>query len=308
MADDAMDDDADLLADFTAGDRDAHDVEPIIPLIKGLDSTWIAGDVLADVPWTPHLVRPDKLWVCHVHLSAGAPRHISRRLDGARSRGHIVHVALPLEALYDEDVLVMLSSADAYVYVVQGSVVTPRRHHLAALADLGVPVSPALRTLLARAAWDRRDEGTGNQRGRRLEALLAFLLAQVTDFRILKRNFRTDTAEIDIVVQIDNFSTRAWSSPGVPFVLVESKCTADPAGQPVVSLLIRRLETSRKRARLGIVFSAGGFTSDARTEELRLSMSDLCVALFDAEAIEEMIAAADLDMFLEERVTAAMLR
>jgi hypothetical protein len=211
--------------------------------------------------------------------------------------------------MYDSEVLDLLGATDAYVYVINDDgEPTPRRHYLAALADLGVAVEPKTRRRLAKAAWDRIKDGTENQRGRRLEALLAFLLAQVTDFRIFERNFRTDTGEIDVVLQIDNFSTRCWSEPGVPFVYAESKNTADPAGSPIVAIFIRRLQTSRQRVRLGLLFSVGGFTSDAEREELRLSEGPLCIAFFDADAIGAMIDSQDLDSMLDAHIGKAMLR
>lgn len=291
--------------------RNANDVESIVPLIKKLDPKWQAGTPLVDSPihWTPHLVRPEKRWALHVHLSLGAPRYLRKRLVAAAESGELIHLALSLEALYVPEVLEVLGEADAYVYVIgQDAKPTPRRHYLAALADLGVPVDPTLRAQLARTAWEVRDRGTVNQRGRRLEALLAFILGQVTDFRVFKRNFRTDTGEIDIVLQIDNFGGRCWNESGVPFVFVESKNVKDPIGQPVVSLLIRRLQTSRSRARIGLLFSAGDFTSDAQREELRLSESSLCVDFFGPSDIEALIAAEDIDSFLNDHIGHAMLR
>jgi hypothetical protein len=137
---------------------------------------------------------------------------------------------------------------------------------------------------------------------------VAFLLGQVADFRIFQRNFRTETGEIDIVLQIDNYSSRCWYEPGVPFIFVESKNTFEPAGQSVISLLIRRLQTSRQRARIGLAFSVGGFTSDAEKEELRLSEGGLCIAFFDSDAIQAFIEAPDPDSFLDSQVANAMLR
>lgn len=308
MSDDVFNDD--VPPDEALVTHDARDVDRITPAVRTLNPEWTTGVLLDDlaVRWTPHLVRPDKRWALHVHLSTGAPTYIARRLTAAAGAGHIVHVALPLESLYDADLLEVLSDADAYVYVCDGDVPTARRHHLAALADLGVPVDPELRKRIARRAWDRRAEGTVNQRGRRLEALLAFLLSRIADFRVLQRNFRTETAEIDIVLQVDHFSNRCWYEPGVPFVIVESKNTADEAGQPVVTMLIRRLQTSRGRARLGLLFSVGGFTADAEKEELRQSEGNLCVAFFDSDAIAAMIEADDLDGWLDDHVARAMLR
>lgn len=94
----------------------------------------------------------------------------------------------------------------------------------------------------------------------------------------------------------------------MPFVLVEAKNTVETIGAPVVSLLVRKLQTKRGKARLGFLFAASRFSSDAEKEELRLSETQYCVVMFDAHAIEALIEAADLDEALEQHVARAMLR
>lgn len=298
-----------LLYEEGPAERNALEVDRIVPLIKKLDNQWLPPVRIDSAKWVPHLSRPDRNWALHVHLSDGCPRYIRRRLVAAAEAGHLVHVALPLEALYDSEVLEVLGEADASVYVVDvGGQPTPRRHFLAAMADLSVPVEPLLRRKLASAVWNRRADGTPNQQGRRLEALIAFLLAQAADLSIYERNFRSATGEIDIVLRVDNFSGRIWFTPGVPFIHVESKNTQDVVGQPVVSILIRKLQISRGRARIGLLFGANGFSSDARDEELRLSESELCIAFFDSEAIEALIEADDVEAYLERHIGDAMIR
>lgn len=290
---------------------DAVDVYAIIAEIKAADSRWKDGvprDLADGKRWTPHLMRSSPDRVLHVHLSDSLPGYVSRRLLAAAQDAGVV-LALRFDTLYDENLLRLLGELDAYVFVIQdpaGS--TKVRHYLAALADLSIPVSPVLRQDLARQAWSLRQSGTDQQRGARLEALLAFLLSQVADFKVFSRNHRTETAEIDIVVQVDNFSSRCWSSPGVPFVHVEAKNWTATVGQPQMSLLIRRLQTARGRAKLGLLFATSTFSDEARMEELRLSETDLCVAMFDADGIETLFEANDLDQTLEEAIGRAMLR
>lgn len=292
--------------------NDALRANAIRARILASDKKWREGhrlDLSDDLRWTPHLVSQDSSEVVHVHLSDAVPEYIRRRIVSASAGGHAIRVALPLEALYDSDVLAFLSETDASVFVVhEGEEVEPPTHHLAALGDHDVPVDIALRTALARRAWDGRAEGTSFEKGRRLEAVLSFLLSQVSDFAIFGRNFRGDTDEIDIVVQIVAQSGRCWREEGVPFILVEAKNWAEPAGQPQLSILIRHMETRRGRVRIGVFFSADGFTSDAREEVLKLAATPFAVAMIGPGEIEAWIAETNPDKYLEELVGRAMLR
>lgn len=288
-----------------------HVVADVTAAIRGADSRWTDGEVL-DLPngkrWTPHLARDG--WVLHVHLSEQLPGYMKRRLQAAGESSRIA-VALSFEALYDADLLRLLARLDAYVYVIEDPRGDHRiRHYLAAIADLSVPVAPQLRCDLALIAWALRSEGTAQQRGQRLEALLAFVLSQVDGFKIFRRNFRTETAEIDIVLQVDNATTRCWATPGVPFVHVEAKNWALPqtVGAPIVTLMVGKLRNTRGRARLGLLFATTTITEDARKEELRLSESDLCVAMFDEAATEELLGTLDLDDHFDGVIGRAMLR
>ncbi len=266
-------------------------------------------DLADGLHWTPHVMSDDASEVVHIHLSDSVPDYVRRRVVSAATDGHKVRIALTLEALYDSDVLRFLSEVDASLFVViEDNEVEYPDHHLAVLGDYDVPVDIALRTALATRTWKKRAEGTNNEKGRRLEALLAFLLSQVSDFAIFERNFRGDTDEIDIVVQIVAQSGRCWREEGVPFILVEAKNWSEPAGQPQLSILIRHMETRRGRVRIGMFFSADGFTSDARDEVLKLAATPFAVAMVGPTEIEAWIAETDPDRYLEELVGRAMLR
>lgn len=297
-----------VLSEEAGAARDAREQDAVVAAIAASDKRWKTAEAVDvdGVRWAPSLATEDGR-VLHVHLSEGMPRFVARRLRAAASVGMQVHVAVAVEQLYNPEILEVLSDIDAYTYVV-GESKNQRRHYLAAMADLGVATTPEVRMKICRAAWARRGDGSVNQRGRRLEALLAFLLSQVSNFRIFQRNYRNETQEIDIVIQVDGANSRCWYAPGVPFILVEAKNTADVAGAPIVSLLIRKLQTKRKSARLGLLFSVSGFTSDAEKEELRLSESEYCVAMVDGKMIERLIDAANLEEELEKYVSQAMLR
>jgi Holliday junction resolvase-like predicted endonuclease len=257
--------------------------------------------------WKPYLINRDKPGVLHVHISALMPRYIKRRLRDAASTNRI-YVALTMEGLYDEDVLRILCEIDAYVLVVGGgSDITPV-YYLAALADRGIPVEPSLRRELARSCWAKRKEGSNFERGRHFEGLLAFLLSHVRGFRIFARNFNGKTDEIDIVIRVDAFTDACWSESGVPFVIVEAKNWTITVGSSVVTVLIRKLETRRGRAKIGLLFTTSSFSAEAEAEELKEAKGNLCVAMIGPTQIVEWIEADDPTTYLDMYVGRAMLR
>src|SRR5262249_55962173 len=144
--------------------------------------------------WLPSLVREKVSGVLYVHVSTSMPRYIARRLRWA-AVDHRIYVALTIEALYDEDILKILSDVDAEVIVVEEDSEIRSAYYLAALADNSIPISPDLRRQLASRCWAQRRQGTSFQKGRNFEGLLAFLLSQVTGFRIFSRNFNGETDE-----------------------------------------------------------------------------------------------------------------
>ena len=208
----------------------------------------------------------------------------------------------------NEDVLRVLADVDADVLVIDEETKVRSAYYLAALADNSVPVPPGLRRELALRCWAQRRENTNFQKGRHFEGLLAFLLSQVTGFRIFDRNFNGATDEIDVVVRVDAFSDATWSESGVPFVIVEAKNWKQTIGSHVVTLFIRKLETRRRRARIGLIFATSGFSPEALAEELKEAKGDLSVAMLGPKEIEAWIDRDDLTTYLDDYIAKAMLR
>jgi hypothetical protein len=289
----------------------ASNVETIISMIMEADDGWVAPDEalpLGSTAWRPHLVHKDRGDLLYVHLSEQIRPFLVRRLEAAKALGRSVHVALELTSLYDPDTLIVLGTLDAAVHLVGLPSVREGRHVLSVLADEGVPVENDARAALATTAWELRREGSNYQKGRRLEGLLAFLLSQVDDFRVRERNFRGETDEIDIVVQLDRISTRCWYSSGVPFILVEAKNWKTPIEQKEISSFIFKIQTKRGRCKIGLFFASGGFTQGAGLQELKLATTDLVVVLIGPSEIEQWISHGEPDEYLEHLVSDAMLR
>lgn len=272
---------------------------------------WRSGEriELGTVAWMPSAVTDTD--VLHVTLSGTLPPHIARRLRLAREKRLNVIVALTVDALFRPETLKTLAEVEADVLILE-ELAKPRgtkaRHLLAAMADLQVPVAPEVRTELATQVWEQRKIGTKNARGSRLEALLAFIFSQTNDLRVVERNFRTMTQEIDLVLQIDNFSERVWQTPGKPLMLVEAKNTKDKSTQAIVSLLGSKLQSQHQRVQFGFVCSVAGFTRDAQIETVRYSQSDVTIVLIGSDEIQALIESDDLDSELERIVRSAILK
>jgi hypothetical protein len=290
---------------------DAAVVEAIVQEVLSGDTKWVRGSAMRlgnQVDWQPQIMTKNRKAIGHFHFADVMRSYVVRRLKAAYADDKEVHVFLPIEALYDEDTLLVMAEIEAIVHVHDSNAFIPGLAHLDAFSSLAVPVSPKLRTEIAQLAWSRKKKGTSQEKGKRLESLLAFLFELVDDFHVVERNFNGDTDEIDIVLKVDRYSDRCWQHTGVPFVLVEAKNWQQKVGQPPVSLLIRRLQTKRGSARIALLLCTSGFTQDAMLEVVKTAESNHVVTLIPPRQLEEWIAAEDSDQFLEDAVRKAMLR
>lgn len=271
---------------------------------------WRKGDALdlrEGLRWRPNLVSVDGQKIAHLHFADELRSYVVERIHAAHSAGLIVHVVLPLASLYDAEVLDVLAESDAMVHIVNLDL-EKAEHHLDAISKARVPLGLESRKRVALAAWHRMREGSNNVKGKRFERFLGFLLDQTLGLEVVERNYRGDTDEIDLVVQVVRYTGGCWFQEGVPFILVEAKNRAESTAQHMVSNLIRRLQTKRGTARIGILFTTSKFTQDATMEVVKIAEGTLSVALVTPDEIVEWIEADDPSAYLEGRVRRAMLR
>lgn len=271
---------------------------------------WRKGDALDlrnGLRWRPNLVSTDGRKIAHLHFAGELRSYVVNRIRAAYADGFIVHIVLPLAALYDSEVLDVLAETDAMVHIVDVGL-EQADHHLDAISKAHVPLGPESRKRVALSTWKRMRDGSNSEKGKRFERFLAFLLAQTLGLEVVERNYRGDTDEIDLVVQIVRYTGSCWFQEGVPFILVEAKNRTESTAQHMVSNLIRRLQTKRGTARIGILFTTSKFTQDAKMEVVKIAEGTLSVALVTPEEIVEWIEAADPNAYLESLVRRAMLR
>jgi hypothetical protein len=289
------------------------DLDLVVEHIRALNSGWADGQASAygSERWRPDLTRSDVPAVLHVHLAERLRPYVIDRMVAAHQAGHEIHLALPLSKLYDEDLLSSTHALDPQIHVIEDDSldVSAPDALLTVLCDRRVRVTPQARSLLGAKAVELSSADISAQlRGRRYEAAIAFLLSQVSDFDVVERNLRTDTEELDAVVQQRATHGRVWSGLGAPLILVEAKNWKAPVPQKEASAFRVKLEGRRGVVRLGLMFGAQGFTSDALDQELRFASDDLTIAFVRPEELDEWVAANDGDEFLETLVRRAMLR
>ena len=274
--------------------------------IKSLDS--IRG---RDLSWRPDLYSAEGSSVLYVHLADELRSYLKDRLRMAVECGNQVVLVLQLQALYQDDVVTFLGEIDADVMIVdpdEDSTTLEVDHILTVLSDMSVPVSDTTRAMLAHQAWDRRSAGNSYIKGRRFEGLVAFLLSQTIDFKVVERNLKSRTDEIDIVVQIQKHSDRCWQLEGSPLVLIEAKNWERPVDQEVVSVFHTKLTTKRQMARIGLLFSSNSFTSAATMQELKFAQDRSVIVMINGSQLVDWIDSNTPDDFLETLVRRAMLR
>jgi hypothetical protein len=307
-----MDHDFDLEGEFEDSGPQDREVAEIAEDLSDLDPSWqreTSIDLGEDRIWQPDLVRTDGAALLHIHVADRLRSYATRRFDWAVEAGVEVHVATTLGRLYEPELLRQLAAADAIVHLLDEPADSAKGERLlAVLADEEIQVPPSLRTDIARQGLEFcAADGSAHQKGRRFEALVAFLLSQVDGFSIFSRNYRTATEEIDIVLQQRELAGPVWAIANAPFLLVEAKNHADGISQGMFSQFRIKLQTKRSTVRIGLMLSRTSVSGDAVQQEERFSSDTLTIAFLDGETIQEWIEAEDGTAFLERLIGEAML-
>jgi hypothetical protein len=272
---------------------------------------WSKGTVL-DLPdglrWMPSLISVDEETVGHVHLANELRPYIRTRLKPVKEVGKRVALVITLQTLYEQEAVQFLGELDADVVLLSDSGHPgDQRDWLRTLFEENVAVPEDLRKYLMQLALDRLTSGSSYEKGRRLESLLSFLLNRVADLRVRERNYRADTEELDIVLQIDNHSGRCWHKSGAPFILVEAKNWEEKIDQQTVSAFLVKLQTRGGSARIGFLFGRDGFTADAEQQVLKMATREEVIVLLNGTWLAEWAISENLDDLLEDAVRHAML-
>lgn len=148
-----------------------------------------------------------------------------------------------------------------------------------------------------------------NEKGRLLEQIFVRLFQLDGSFIVLEHNIRTETEEIDIVVQPDT-SSPFWSKVSPPMLLLECKNWKEKIGTKELQVFATKIENRPKiLCRIGYLISISGFTNDAEKELIGYRARDFVIATITSEHIEDLMKKRKrISDLLKERLIEAGFR
>jgi CheY-like chemotaxis protein len=138
-------------------------------------------------------------------------------------------------------------------------------------------------------------ERNSQKKGRLFEELLAEIFRTVPGFEV-HGSERSEDEEFDLVI-----TNRApdWQRES-EFILVEAKNWSSKVGPDQYDRFFRKLERRAGRAKLGFLFSVGGFTEGVKTARLTDRQRSEMIVLADRSALEKLVQASDRNAVLHE--------
>jgi Holliday junction resolvase-like predicted endonuclease len=224
----------------------------------------------------------------------------------ARELGLDVHVACDIGALYSDSLVEDLSAVAPIIHIEDEGQET--RSLLLTLAMEGIQVAGPTRQTSAADELTRAldPSATADQKGKRFEALIAFLFSQTDGFRVSSVNYETSTEEIDIVIRQLSTQGRIWSREG-PLILIEARNRASGISQEMFSAFRTKLQVKRGRAKLGFMVSSTTVSGAAERQEEKTALGDIAIVFIDGEDLVAWIEAEDHDAWLERQVEKRIL-
>lgn len=292
------------------------DVDNMVRALMQADAKWSLPDepiAVGEKTWRPHLVADDSS-VLHVHASAQLRQVWLGRIEAAAKSGRKVVVAGPPEAWYYDETLADLCKHEVAVIVLekransQGWSLTRYRSIAELIAMRNLRISPARLQEIGTILFDRSLSATSpRERGWRFEDFLCLLFSQVSDFSVLRHNYRNETEEIDLVLKNHRVGGRAL--PSSPIALVSAKNTKDPVGVPALIHLESEMQNRRGQCKLGFLCASRVLASTVSQHELRYSQGDSVFVLVDGQGIRRILSEADqIDEIVEQLVIEAALK
>ncbi|NMO04862.1 restriction endonuclease [Gordonia sp. TBRC 11910] len=138
-----------------------------------------------------------------------------------------------------------------------------------------------------------------HSKGKSLEDLVATLFVSLGGFEVVKRNYRTATEEIDIVLK-NVSNTPSWKHRS-PFIEIECKNWSTPAPRPELDSLRTKVENRAGQCGIGVFVSWSGFTQDFENELLRLSRENYVIVVIDGEGIKRSVRTHSFGNYFEDR-------
>jgi hypothetical protein len=129
------------------------------------------------------------------------------------------------------------------------------------------------------------NETDKQRKGELLEDCVAGLFEAVGAFKVVERRCRTETEEIDLVVE--NCGAPGVWTKEAPFIVCECKNWWSPVPRKELDSLVTKCSNRRGRCSVGIFISMHGTTDDFDQELLRLSRGNLLIIVLTQQDLKD---------------------
>lgn len=265
------------------------------------------------VAWRPHLYCGVRSTAIHMVMYPRIQEVIAEGFAAARraKKGLRILLAGPEAFFRVPPVLEIAAQNEAEIAILSGQGLRKTRHYRSVFEAVyreALLLPQNVYANLANRAWNAALQAPRKEKGKRLEAFIAFMVSQVPGFRVVDVNHNTLTEEIDVVIENRRVGG-IFRSYSEPLILAECKNQQVKAGKNEYVSFAMKIRNRRRAVSVGLFMSINGYTQDFRQEALRDSRERLVVATLERKHFEEWITrwGEDSAAMIENQIRAALL-
>lgn len=153
-----------------------------------------------------------------------------------------------------------------------------------------------------RRAWQKIIKETSKKKGKLFEDFVKMFVRLEPGFKIVKRNLRTKSEEIDILIQNKVLSPH-WLKYNSPYIMVEAKNWNERIEAKHIRDFVTKIRNHEGYSTMGFFFSTSGFSKGCESELVGIRNTPLKLALIDGEMITKFLKGNhELREFIEEKL------
>lgn len=253
---------------------------------KGIADIRTFPSLHSDARWRPHLYDRESHRAWHLLTIVPDTGHWVERIQ--QTLGVLpdlkLGIAGPRDVLQSAEVLDAADQLNAQVIVAaesDGKYQVSSQHE--SVVEYVCENELQLEIELARKLLDRHldrvlTEANSKRKGDLLEFTAALLFSQVRGFRVITNGIRRLNQQMDLAIVNSNVGGLLGGSP---LVLGEAKNWANPVGPTEYLWLLRKMQTSNGRAKLGFFITTDRYTRGGYIEAVRDTSGDYLIVMLD---------------------------
>lgn len=153
---------------------------------------------------------------------------------------------------------------------------------------------------------DAIQEFNSIKKGKKLESLLHLIINDIPGFIISGSDVRTQTEEIDIVVQNES-TDYPWVNEGTLILFECKNWSTNKVGVNAFKSFKSKIDDRYRRAKLGFLITTGDFTSTITKEMLRYSTGEILIVPVNGHQLRELANTSEKNEALKKFFHKALL-